>query len=185
MPLREYNLIGGILARSVVRIAPPPPSPRRPDRLLLLQIPPPTAHQQRIAFSSRSVGRSSLAQFKLSGVAIFYYNRPGSFGHSSAASFCGYEGLIGQIQLGRTVTRINRFQSFLEQLASRYNDLILGRTSSTSPITPFGKLISPNTEQGSGTVCAFCDGSRWGLTAVQWSFASPPPFKDLPLMKVK
>ena len=30
----------------------------------------------------------------------------------------------------------------------------------------FGKLISPNTEQGSGTVRAFCDGSRWGLTAV-------------------
>ena len=61
VPLREYNLIGGILAHSVVRIAPPPPSPRcRPDRLLLLQIPPPpTAHQQRIAFSSRSVGPPS------------------------------------------------------------------------------------------------------------------------------
>ena len=135
--------------------------PRRPDRLLLLQIPPPsTAHQQRIAFSSRSVGPPSPNLNYLVSRSFIIIGpvrsaiRPSL--HSAAAIGTDRTNSI------RKDGHANQPIPTLSGTASRCNDLLglLGRTSSTSPVTPFGKLISSNAEQ---------QGNEWHALWVLWN----------------
>ena len=115
--------------------------------LLLLQIrPPTTAHQQRIAFSSRSVLLASPNLNYLVSRSFIIIGpvrsaiRPSL--HSAAA--IGTDGTNSIRKDGHA----NQPIPILSGTASRCSDLLglLGRTSSTSPVTPFGKLISSNAE---------------------------------------